>query len=118
MASSTSGGITTPLSLLLSCIVFCGSGSIVFLSTNPVQHQHTKHIKIDLLCSERVALGQVRVLYVASSRQRHLHQGFVVAFVSGFLVKSQRDKCCDNEGVLSDARATPQPQNVNMLFEL
>ena len=29
-------------------LVYCGNVSAIYLSTNPVQHQHTKHIEIDI----------------------------------------------------------------------
>jgi hypothetical protein len=29
-------------------LVYCDNINIVYLSTNPVQHQHTKHVEIDL----------------------------------------------------------------------
>ena len=39
--------------------------SAVYLSTNPVQHQRTKHVEIDLhFIHDRIALGEVRVLHV------------------------------------------------------
>ncbi|CAM8975505.1 unnamed protein product [Rhodiola kirilowii] len=51
-------------------IVFCDNISAVYLSTNPVQHQRTKHVEIDLhFVRERVALGEVRVLHVPTSSQ-------------------------------------------------
>ncbi|GJX36164.1 ribonuclease H-like domain-containing protein [Tanacetum coccineum] len=44
--------------------------SSVYLSCNPVQHQHTKHIKIDIhFVRDLVAASQVRVLYVPSHYQ-------------------------------------------------
>jgi hypothetical protein len=40
------------------------------MSSNPVQHQRTKHIEIDLhFVRERVALGEIRVLQVPTSSQ-------------------------------------------------
>jgi hypothetical protein len=44
--------------------------SAVYLSTNPVQHQRTKHVEIDLhFVHERVAAGDVRVLSVPTTLQ-------------------------------------------------
>ncbi|WVZ83487.1 LOW QUALITY PROTEIN: hypothetical protein U9M48_030629, partial [Paspalum notatum var. saurae] len=48
-------------------LVYCDNVSAVYLSTNPVQHQRTKHIEIDLhFVRERVAAGAVRVLHPPS----------------------------------------------------
>jgi hypothetical protein len=44
-------------------LVCCDNVSTVYLSTNLVQHQCTKHVEIDLhFIRERVAAGDVRVL--------------------------------------------------------
>jgi hypothetical protein len=51
-------------------LVYCDNVSAVYLSTNPVQHQRTKHIEIDIhFVREQVARGQVRVLHVPSRFQ-------------------------------------------------
>ncbi|WVZ79892.1 hypothetical protein U9M48_027417 [Paspalum notatum var. saurae] len=51
-------------------LVYCDNVSAVYLSTNPVQHQRTKHIEIDLhFVRERVATGAVRVLHVPTTSQ-------------------------------------------------
>jgi hypothetical protein len=51
-------------------VVYCDNVSAVYLSTNPVQHQRTKHVEIDLhFVRERVALGEVRVLHVPTTSQ-------------------------------------------------
>jgi hypothetical protein len=51
-------------------LAYCDNVSAVYLSTNPVQHQHTKHMEIDLhFVLEKVAIGQVRVLHVPMTSQ-------------------------------------------------
>ena len=51
-------------------VVYCDNVSAVYLSTNPVQHQRTKHVEIDLhFVRDRVALGEVRVLHVPTTSQ-------------------------------------------------
>jgi hypothetical protein len=56
--------------LTTSTLVFCDNVSAVYLSTNPVQHQRTKHVEIDLhFVRERVAYGAVRVLHVPTTSQ-------------------------------------------------
>jgi hypothetical protein len=51
-------------------IVYCDNVSAVYLSTNPVQHQRTKHVEIDLhFVRDKVALGEARVLHVPTGSQ-------------------------------------------------
>jgi hypothetical protein len=51
-------------------IVYCDNVSAVYLSSNPIQHQRTKHVEIDLhFVRERVAIGAVRVLHVPTTSQ-------------------------------------------------
>jgi hypothetical protein len=51
-------------------LVYCDNVSVVYLSTNPVQHQRTKHVEIDLhFVRDRVAVGEVRVLHVPTTSQ-------------------------------------------------
>jgi hypothetical protein len=51
-------------------LVYCDNVSAIYMSKNPVQHQHTKHVEIDLhFVRERVALGDVRVLHVPTTSQ-------------------------------------------------
>lgn len=46
-------------------IIYCDNVSAMYLSSNPVQHQRTKHIEIDLhFVRHRVSLGEVKVLHV------------------------------------------------------
>ncbi|GKA93494.1 ribonuclease H-like domain-containing protein [Tanacetum coccineum] len=58
----------TPLST--ATIVYCDNVSDVYLFSNPVQHQHTKHIKIDIhFVRDLVTTGHIRVLHVPSRYQ-------------------------------------------------
>ncbi|GKF58067.1 ribonuclease H-like domain-containing protein, partial [Tanacetum coccineum] len=58
----------TPLSF--ATLVYCDNVSVVYLSSNPVQHQRKKHIEIDIhFVRDLVAAGQVRVLHVSSRYQ-------------------------------------------------
>jgi hypothetical protein len=45
-------------------LVYCDNINAIYLSTNLVQHQRTKHVEIDLhFVRERVAVRDVRVLH-------------------------------------------------------
>jgi hypothetical protein len=51
-------------------LIYRDNISVVYLSTNPVQHQHTKHVEIDLhFVREKVAISQVHVLHVLMTSQ-------------------------------------------------
>jgi ATP sulfurylase len=53
-------GAAQPLSW--DTLVYCDNVSIVYLTTNPVQHQRTKHVEIDLnFVRKCVAVGDVHV---------------------------------------------------------
>ena len=59
-------------------LVYYDNISAVYLSSNPIQHQQTKHVKIDIhFFRKKVALGQAHVLHVPSSYQ------FVNIFTKG-----------------------------------
>ncbi|XP_048637564.1 uncharacterized mitochondrial protein AtMg00810-like [Brassica napus] len=56
--------------LTTATLVYCDNISAIYLSNNPVKHQRTKHVEIDIhFVREKVAMGQVRVLHVPSSSQ-------------------------------------------------
>ncbi|GKB33758.1 NBS-containing resistance-like protein [Tanacetum coccineum] len=56
--------------LTTATLVYCDNVSAVYLTTNPVQHQRTKHIEIDIhFVRDYVASGQVRVLHIPSRFQ-------------------------------------------------
>ncbi|GJW99365.1 ribonuclease H-like domain-containing protein [Tanacetum coccineum] len=56
--------------LFTATLVYCDNVGAVYMSANPVQHQRTKHIEIDIhFVRDFVASGQVRVLHVPSRFQ-------------------------------------------------
>ncbi|GJQ95498.1 ribonuclease H-like domain-containing protein [Tanacetum coccineum] len=56
--------------LVTATMVYCDNVSVVYFSANPVQHQRTKHIKIDIhFVRDMVTAGHVRVLHVSSRFQ-------------------------------------------------
>nr|GEW52115.1 ribonuclease H-like domain-containing protein [Tanacetum cinerariifolium] len=58
----------SPLST--ATLVYCDNISAVYLSANPVQHQRTKHIEIDIhFVRDMVQTGHIRVLHVPSRYQ-------------------------------------------------
>nr|GEX30199.1 ribonuclease H-like domain-containing protein [Tanacetum cinerariifolium] len=58
----------TPLST--ATLVYCDNVSAVYLFSNPVQHQRTKHIEIDIhFVGDLVFTGRIRVLHVPSLYQ-------------------------------------------------
>ncbi|XP_071708181.1 uncharacterized mitochondrial protein AtMg00810-like [Rutidosis leptorrhynchoides] len=51
-------------------MVFCDNLSAIYLSGNPVQHQRTKHIELDIhFVREKVSRGEVRILHVPTRFQ-------------------------------------------------
>ncbi|GJT10391.1 retrovirus-related pol polyprotein from transposon TNT 1-94 [Tanacetum coccineum] len=69
--------------LTTTTLVYCDNVSVVYLSTNPIQHQRTKHIEIDIhLVRDYVASGQLRCgRKEGQPRSAHgeLEQGCLVA---------------------------------------
>ncbi|GKD89362.1 ribonuclease H-like domain-containing protein, partial [Tanacetum coccineum] len=57
-------------SLSTATLVYSDNVSAVYMSANPVQHQRTKHIEIDIhFVRDMVTVGQVRVLHLPSCFQ-------------------------------------------------
>ncbi|XP_047331241.1 uncharacterized mitochondrial protein AtMg00810-like [Impatiens glandulifera] len=57
-------------SVTQATLVYCDNVSAIYLSSNPVQHQRTKHIEMDIhFVREKVQRGEVRVLHVPSRYQ-------------------------------------------------
>ncbi|GKD73639.1 ribonuclease H-like domain-containing protein, partial [Tanacetum coccineum] len=74
--------------LFTATLVYCDNVSAVYLSTNPVQHQRTKHIEIDIhFVREYVASGQVRVLQYADFFTKGLPTALFLEFRSSLNVR-------------------------------
>jgi hypothetical protein len=53
-----------------STIIYYDNINVVYLSTNPIQHQRMKHVEINLhFVQECVAIGDVCVLHVSMTSQ-------------------------------------------------
>jgi hypothetical protein len=62
------GELRSPLTK--TTLVYFDNVSAMYLCTNPVQHQRTKHVEIDLhFVRDRFAIGDVRVLHVPTTSQ-------------------------------------------------
>jgi hypothetical protein len=60
--------IHTPL--MKSTLVYCDNVSAVYLSTNIIQHQRTKHVEINIhFMQEHVAISDVHVLHIPMTSQ-------------------------------------------------
>nr|GEX53183.1 ribonuclease H-like domain-containing protein [Tanacetum cinerariifolium] len=95
----------TPLSS--ATFVYCDNVGAVYLSSNPVQHQRTKHTEIDIhFVQDLVATGQVHVLHVPSRFQ------YANIFTKG-VPSTLFDEFCDTLSV----RYTPAP-NAGSIREL
>ncbi|GJY05006.1 ribonuclease H-like domain-containing protein [Tanacetum coccineum] len=75
--------------IFTATLVYCDNVSAVNMSANPVQHQRTKHIEIDIhFVRDFVAKGEVRVLHVPSRFQyadiftKHLPTALFIEFSS------------------------------------
>ncbi|GKA42905.1 ribonuclease H-like domain-containing protein, partial [Tanacetum coccineum] len=57
--------------LFTATLIYYDNVSAVYMSANPIQHQRTKHIEIDIhFVHDFVAKGEVRVLHVPSRFQK------------------------------------------------
>lgn len=75
-------------------LIFCDNISSVYLSSNPVKHQRTEHVELDIhFVRENVAIGEVKVLHVPSAFQyvdiftKGLSSSLFVSFCNSLTVK-------------------------------
>ncbi|GKV50619.1 hypothetical protein SLEP1_g57319 [Rubroshorea leprosula] len=73
-------------------MVYCDNINAIYMSLNPVQHQRTKHIEIDIhFVREHVASGIICIQYVPSSAQR---ADVLTKALSSALFRSQSSSFC------------------------
>nr|GEW48143.1 helitron helicase-like domain-containing protein [Tanacetum cinerariifolium] len=71
--------------LLYVTLAYCDNVSAIYLTFNPVQHQRTKYVKIDIrFIHDMVVRGQVRVLHEPSRYQ------YLDIFTKGLSIRMQR----------------------------
>ncbi|GJZ54580.1 ribonuclease H-like domain-containing protein, partial [Tanacetum coccineum] len=91
--------------LMTATLVYYDNVSAVFMSDNPVQHQRTKHIEIDIHCvRDMVKAGHVRVLHVPSCFQYAdiFTKGLPSALFEDLLQFKRLSSSCSNcRGVLA-----------------
>jgi glucan phosphorylase len=64
--------------LMKSTLIYYDNINDIYLFTNPIQHQRTKHIEIDLhFVREHIVIGDVRILHMPTNSQ------FTDIFVKG-----------------------------------
>ncbi|GKE23986.1 ribonuclease H-like domain-containing protein, partial [Tanacetum coccineum] len=92
--------------LFIATLVYCDNVSAMYMSANPVQHQRTKHIEIDIhFVHDFVVKGHVRVLHVPSRFQyadiftKGLHAALFLEFCSSLNVR--RPPISTKRGVLA-----------------
>lgn len=74
------------INLSKASVVFCDNISSVYLASNPVKHQRTKHVDLDIhFVREKIAMSLVKVLHVSSSLQ------FADIFTKGLLTSLFND---------------------------
>jgi hypothetical protein len=65
-----SASLEAPHPLECSTLVYCDNVSAVYLSTDLVQHQRTKHVELDFhFVRECVVVGDVRILRIPTTSQ-------------------------------------------------
>ncbi|GJU77811.1 ribonuclease H-like domain-containing protein [Tanacetum coccineum] len=106
--------------LSTATIVYCDNVSVVYLSTNPVQHQRTKHIEIDIhFVRDYVASGQVRVLHVPSRYQyadiftKGLPSALFLEFRSSLNVRRSPVHTEGEIAVINDNQEINEPSNAD-----
>ncbi|GKC08327.1 ribonuclease H-like domain-containing protein [Tanacetum coccineum] len=85
--------------LLIATLVYCDNVSAVYMSANPVQHQRTKHIEIDIhFVRDMVKAGHVRVLHVPSRFQYAdiFTKGLPSALFKDFSLQFERQRIDEN----------------------
>ncbi|KAL4564947.1 hypothetical protein LXL04_029025 [Taraxacum kok-saghyz] len=96
-------------------IVYCYNVSMVYMSSNPIQHQRTKYIEIDLhFVRDKVATGHVCVLHVPSSshvrRLVHVYHLLSTAQFADIFTKGVSRTLFNNTKISLNIRNTPPKQ--------